>query len=75
MKQQRDRLLAGRFHQRFLVTLHDGTGIGGLLVDVDEAVIVLANVVYMPRDPKAQQINVDGQLFIERSNIAYMQGL
>lgn len=74
MKQSpRDRLLRDKFHQRFVITLNDGTGIGGLLVDVDESVVVLANVTYLPRDPKAQPINVDGLLFIERRNVAYLQ--
>ena len=45
------------------------------LIDIDESVAVLANVEYLPHDSKAQPINVDGQLFIERRNINYMQAL
>ena len=70
---KRDRLLRQKLHQRFLVTLNDGTGFSGLLVNVDEQVIVLANVTYMPHDPKAQQITVDGLLYLERRNVAYLQ--
>lgn len=70
---RRDRLLRGQIHTRFLVTLVDGTGLSGLLVDIDEHVLALAAVTYLPRDPKAQPITVDGLLYIERPKVAYLQ--
>jgi len=70
---RRDRLLRSQIHARFVVTLLDGTGVSGLLVACDESVIVLANVAYLPRDARAQPLSVDGQLYIERRQIAYLQ--
>lgn len=66
----RDRVLRTHLREEFLVTLTDGTGLQGLLVEADDKTIVLANVSQVDRDRTAP---VDGQLFIPRSNVLYLQ--
>ena len=66
----RDRVIRAHLREEFLVTLADGTGLQGLLVEADDKTIVLANVSQVERD---RTVPVDGQLFIPRSNVLYLQ--
>lgn len=65
-----DRLLKRLIHERFLVTLHDDTTFDGLLADVDPTVIRLVNVAAVT---STSRVDINGDVLIERANIAYMQ--
>lgn len=66
-----DRLLAAALRERFIVTLTDESAFDGLLIDVDERVLVLAQA----STPNAggARVGIDGALYLERSRVAYMQ--
>lgn len=66
-----DKLLREHLSERFVVTLDDETTFVGLLRDVDDRVLSLVDVVQLA--PNGDQVRVDGQLYVERFRIAYMQ--
>ncbi len=66
----RDRLLRGQVKERFVVTFKNGGMVSGLLIDVDESVLHFADVKLVQT---SGQIPADGQLYVERTNVAYMQ--
>ena len=66
----KDRLLKNLLRERFVVTLHGGAAFDGLLVDADEKTVRLANAFAL--DGKSR-VPVDGELFIPRSEIVYLQ--
>lgn len=70
-RSERDRLLRASLRERFLITCVDGAAFLGLLADVDAATVVLVDAAYHP--PKGDPVPVDGQLFLPRARIAYMQ--
>ena len=67
----RDRLLAAALRERFIITMQDEAAFDGLLIDVDERVLVLAQA----STPNAggARVMVDGVLYLERSLVKYMQ--
>jgi hypothetical protein len=67
----RDRLLAAALRERFIITMQDDSAFDGLLIDVDERVLVLAQA----STPNAggARVMVDGALYLERSLVKYMQ--
>jgi hypothetical protein len=66
-----DRLLAEALRARFVVTMHDESSIEGLLVDVDERVLVLAQC--STRTAAGGTVGIDGAVYLERSRVLYMQ--
>lgn len=66
-----DRVLRQLIHERFVVSLLDGSTFVGLLADQDERVLVLVDATQLGAN--GDQMRVDGSLFVERSRIAYMQ--
>ncbi len=68
---RRDRLLHQRLHCRFVVTLNDGATFDGLLAGVDARVVRLVDAGAVGLG--TQRTPVDGELFIERDRIRYMQ--
>lgn len=66
----RDRLVKSHVRTRFLVTLKTGEAFEGLLYEVDDQTLVLADAYAV--DEHARQ-SVDGHLFLARANVAYMQ--
>jgi len=68
---RRDRILRGLVHQRFVVTDVDGHGYRGLLADADDRVLRLVDTATM--GPAGQLVPIDGDFFLERSRVAYMQ--
>ncbi len=66
----RDRILRRMIHDRFIVSLANGESFDGLLIDVDESVVRLANADVIS---KTSRVSVDGDLYIPRSDILYMQ--
>lgn len=58
--------------QRVMVNLHDGSAIKGLLVRQRGPLLILAQAVLLePGQDRASPM--DGQVFIERSQVAFMQ--
>lgn len=66
-----DRLVRQHLRDRFLVTLKTAEAFDGVLVDADDGHLVLADAGQV--DGKGQRIPVDGHLWLQRGNVAYMQ--
>lgn len=66
----RDRIVRQHLRDRFLLTLTDGSAIEGLLIDADATTIILADCNAVTPSAKT---SVDGQVFIPRANVLYMQ--
>ena len=65
-----DRLLQHLLKERFVITLRSGESFDGLLADVDVKTVRLVNGWAL--DGK-DRVSVDGDLFIPRAEIIYMQ--
>lgn len=68
---RRDRLLRDALKSRYLVTLANGEAYDGLLITYDEAHLVLADCEQVA--PSGERLRVDGQLWLPRPNVVYMQ--
>lgn len=66
-----DRVVRTHLRQRFLVTTKSGQAWSGLLVDADATTVLLANVQSLAPDGTAT--DADGQVFLPRADVAYMQ--
>ena len=60
--------------ERVLVNLNNGDAISGLLIDRRGPLLVLAHASLISADA-SKPADVDGQVFIERSQIAFIQAL
>lgn len=67
-----DRLLRHLIKERFVITLKSGESFDGLLADVDVKTIRLVNAWALA---DKDRVSVDGELFIPRAEIVYMQKL
>lgn len=67
---RRDRIVKLHVRERFLVTLKSGEAIEGVLLDADRTSMVFADCIVWRGDAKWK---ADGQLFVARLDIAYMQ--
>lgn len=72
---RRDRLLRQMLRERFVVTLKSGETFDGLLDDHDESVIEFLDpyAVTQERDGTTSRLGIDGRLYLQRADIAYMQ--
>lgn len=66
-----DRLLRGILRERFVITLRGGESFDGLLVDADPKTVRFVDAFAI--DDKQGRVSVDGELFIPRSEIVYLQ--
>lgn len=66
----RDRLIRAHLRTRFVVTLKSGEAFDGLLIDADASTLILADAWLIEQ---AGRHSVDGQLFVARADVAYMQ--
>lgn len=66
----RDKLIRRNLLQRFVVTLKGGETFDGLLAEVDEKTLRMVNASAIGKNSR---IGVDGELFIPRTDVAYMQ--
>jgi hypothetical protein len=66
-----DRLLRSKIRTRYLVSTADGEAFAGVLVDHDEQHLVFADVEQVALN--ADRLHVDGQLWLPRDRIKYMQ--
>ena len=66
-----DRLIERHVRTRYLVTLVDGEGFDGIVVDADWRHLVLADVDHIAAT--GDRVKADGQVWVPRERIAYMQ--
>ncbi|TFB96535.1 MULTISPECIES: LSm family protein [unclassified Cryobacterium] len=66
----KDRLLKQLLRERFVVTLRTGESFDGLLVDADEKTVRMVDAFALT---DAGRKVVDGELFVPRSEIVYLQ--
>lgn len=66
-----DRLLRSQIHERFVVTTTSGETFDGLLVDCDRSTVLLAQAHMVAAT--GDRVKVDGQLFVPRDQVAYLQ--
>lgn len=66
-----DRLLRGQIKSRYLVTIDTGETFEGVLLDADSDHLVLADSDAI--SPNGDRLKVDGQLWLPRQNISYLQ--
>lgn len=71
----RDRLLKKQMRQRFHVTLTTGETFDGLLDEWDGNYLILldAGQLIAASNTETVRVKVDGQLFLPREHIAYLQ--
>lgn len=67
---RRDRLVRQALRERFVVTLHGGESFDGLLLDADDRTVHLTDA-YALSDKS--RLRVDGELYLPRDGVAYMQ--
>lgn len=65
-----DRVIRDLLRERFLVSLTDGSAIEGLLIDADKKTLRFADCF---RVTPSLREGVDGEVFIPRTNVIYMQ--
>ncbi len=66
-------LLIDRRRRRVLVTLKSGEAFSGVLFAVDRDAIVLREAVAVAYGARSENVAVDGEALILRSDIAYLQ--
>lgn len=67
---RKDRLLRKMILERFIVTLRSGESFDGLLADADTKTIRLVSSYALSGKDR---VSVDGELFIPRNEITYLQ--
>lgn len=67
---RKDRLLRKMILERFVVTLRSGESFDGLLADADTKTIRLVSSFALSGKDR---VSVDGELFIPRNEITYLQ--
>lgn len=67
----RDRIIKSHLKTRFLISMQDKSAIEGLLIDADKNHIQLADCFAV--DNRGNKTSVDGNIYIPRNQILYMQ--
>lgn len=67
----RDRLLRDALRERFVITLHSGETVEGLLWAVDAHTVILADAASL--SPVGQRSPIDGWVYLPRATVAYLQ--
>lgn len=68
-----DRLIRSKIRSRYLATLDTEETFEGVLIDVDDYHLVLADVVSLAAN--GDRVAVDGQLWLPRIGVKYLQTL
>lgn len=68
-------LLADRRRKQVLITLKSGEAFSGVLFAVDRDAVVLREAVAVAYGAKAENVTVDGEAVLLRSDVAYLQVL
>lgn len=66
----RDRLVRKSLRTRFVVTMRGGSSFEGLLLEVDDRTLILADAYAVDAQSRTK---VDGALYLPRGEVAYMQ--
>jgi small nuclear ribonucleoprotein (snRNP)-like protein len=66
----RDKLIRQSLRERFIVTLRGGESFDGLLIEADDKTLKLVNAFAVE---KQSRISVDGELYVPRSDVLYLQ--
>jgi hypothetical protein len=66
----RDKLIRQNLRERFVITLHGGESFDGLLVEADQKTLRMVNAFAIGKNSR---VSVDGELFLPRGDVAYMQ--
>lgn len=69
----RDRLLRERVCDKVVVTLKTGAAFGGVLFKVDDRVLVLRDTQALGAGQNGGPVGVDGELFLSRSDVEFLQ--
>lgn len=67
---RRDRLVRQALRERFVFTMHGGASFEGLLLDADDKTVKVADAYVLSG---GSRVVVDGDLFLPRPEVAYMQ--
>ena len=67
----RDRLLRDNLRDRFVITLHSGETVEGLLWAVDDRTVILADAYSLA--PLGQRTRIDGWVYLPRTAVLYLQ--
>jgi hypothetical protein len=67
----RDRLLRDSLRDRFVITLHTGETVDGLLWAVDDRTVILADAYSLA--PLGQRTRIDGWVYLPRAAVLYLQ--
>ncbi|WP_460406564.1 hypothetical protein [Actinophytocola sediminis] len=67
----RDRLIRQALRERFVITLHSGEAVEGLLWAVDDHTVILADAASL--SPLGQRTPIDGWVYLPRTGVAYLQ--
>lgn len=68
---KRDKLVRDALKERFVATLRDGQTFDGLLVAADEKTFRFVDAFAI--DARAARARVDGELFLARAEVLYLQ--
>lgn len=69
-----DKILRSLVRSRFLVTLKTGEAFDGVLLSLDSSTLELVDAEVVTSSKVAQtRIPVDGRLYLQRVDVAYMQ--
>ena len=67
---QKERVLTSLLKERFIVSLTDGNAVEGLFIDADFKTIQLSDCYRITVDAR---VRLDGEMFIPRGNVIYIQ--
>lgn len=67
----RDRLIRDSLRDRFVITLHSGETVEGLLWAVDDRTVILADAYSLA--PLGQRTRIDGWVYLPRTAVLYLQ--
>lgn len=73
MIRARDRLLRERLCDKVVVTLKTGTAFSGVLFRADDRAVILRDTRALGVGPAGDHLAVDGELFLFRCDIDYLQ--
>lgn len=68
---RRDRIVRGLLRTRFLITTKGGATWDAVLMEADESSLMLFDAAMV--HPDGSRTPADGQVFVPRSDVAYMQ--
>jgi hypothetical protein len=69
----RDRLIRRRMKDTVVVTLKSGLAFKGVLFEVDGKSFVLRNALALEQGPQHENVPVDGEVFVSRSEVEFIQ--